>query len=91
MRPVSKVLWRDIVDGFVSHGINRAIGDGAKRAGVKPAAIIDALEYPLKIVEGIDKKGRPFRVFHGADARVVINPVTRKIVSVNPLSGAGAH
>jgi hypothetical protein len=30
-------------------------------------------------------------VFHGANARVVVNPQTGQIVSMNPLSGAGAH
>jgi hypothetical protein len=79
------------ITGFTRHGINRAIGDGASRAGVKPQAVLDALKNPGKIVEGVDDLGRPFQVFHGANARVVVNPKTGQIVSMNPLSGAGAH
>jgi hypothetical protein len=41
-------------------------------------------------VEGIDKLGRPFQIFRGADARVIVNPQTGQIVSTNPLSAAGA-
>jgi hypothetical protein len=41
-------------------------------------------------VEGIDKQGRPFQIFFGTDARVIVNPQTAQIVSVNPLSAAGA-
>jgi hypothetical protein len=78
------------ITGFTRHGINRAIGDGASRAGVKPEAVLDALKNPSKIVDGVDDLGRPFQVFHGADARVVVNPQTGNIVSMNPLSGAGA-
>ncbi len=37
------------------------------------------------------KIGRPFQVFKGKDARVVVNPETGKVISVNPSSGAGAH
>ena len=79
------------ITGFTSHGIQRVVGDSAERAGVVPHALLDALKNPKRIVEGIDSQGRPFQVFHGADARVVVNPSTGKIVSVNPLSGAGAH
>jgi RHS repeat-associated protein len=79
------------ITGFTAHGLNRAIGDGASRAGVNPAAILDALKNPIKIVEGIDDLGRPYKVFTGADARVVVNPDTGKVVSTNPLSGAGAQ
>lgn len=77
--------------GFTRHGINRAIGDGAKRAGTRPAAILDAIRNPTKISEGVDDLGRPFKVYRGGDARVVINPETGRIVSVNPRSGAGAN
>ena len=75
---------------FTKHGVNRAIGDAAKRAGTRPQAILDALKNPTKITEGVDKLGRPFKVFKGTNARVVVNPETGKIVSTNPLSGAGA-
>lgn len=89
----SKIVARNgtEITGFTRHGINRAIGDGASRAGVKPQAVLDALKNPGKIVDGVDDLGRPFQVFHGANARVVVNPKTGQIVSMNPLSGAGAH
>jgi hypothetical protein len=80
-----------IISGFTKHGIDRAIGDAAKRAGTKPQAILDALKSPKSMKEGVDKLGRPFKIYTGQDARVVINPQTGQIVSVNPLSGAGAH
>lgn len=77
--------------GFTRHGIDRVIGDGASRAGVRPEALLNALKNPSRIVEGLDNFGRPFQVFHGLNARVVINPQTGRIVSTNPLSSAGAH
>jgi len=79
------------IKGFTKHGIDRAVGDGAKRAGTRPEAILDALKNPTKIKSGIDNQGRPFSIYTGRNARVVINPETRQIISVNPLSGAGAH
>jgi hypothetical protein len=84
------------IKGFVEHGVDRAIGDAPKgtpgeRAGTRPEAILDALKNPTKITGGIDSQGRPFKVFTGQNARVVVNPETGNIVSVNPLSGAGAH
>ena len=79
------------VSGFTSHGINRAIGDGAERAGTKPEAILDALKNPKQIVSGVDQQGRPFQIFTGQNARVIINPQSGQVVSVNPLSGAGAQ
>ncbi|MFQ3649979.1 MAG: RHS repeat-associated core domain-containing protein [Gemmataceae bacterium] len=79
------------ITGFTRHGINRAIGDGAGRAGTTPAAILDALKNPKSITSGVDQLGRPFQIFTGQNARVVVNPQTGQIVSVNPLSGAGAH
>jgi hypothetical protein len=53
--------------------------------------ILDALRNPKKFTSGIDEKGRPYQTFTGKDARVVVNPATGKVVSVNPLSGAGAN
>ena len=78
------------VTGFTKHGVDRVIGDLGKRAGTKPQAILDALKNPRKVIEGVDKKGRPFKIFQGKDARVIINPKTGKVVSTNPLSSAGA-
>lgn len=77
--------------GFTRHGINRAIGDAAERAGTRPQAILDAVKNPTsEIVEGIDTQGRPFQIFRGANARVIVNPQTGQIVSTNLLSAAGA-
>jgi hypothetical protein len=67
------------------------IGDNAGRAGTRPQAILDALKNPKRIISGVDSLGRPYEVFIGEHARVVVNPQTGKIVSVNPLSGIGAH
>lgn len=79
------------ITGLVRHGIHRVIGDTAQRAGTRPQAILDALKNPTrKIVEGIDQKGRPFQIFYGTNARVIVNPQTGLIVSTNPLSAAGA-
>jgi len=79
------------ITGFTTHGVDRAIGDGAKRAGTTPDAILDAVKNPSKIKEGVDSQGRPFKVYTGDNARVVINPETGKVVSTNPLSREGAH
>jgi hypothetical protein len=79
------------ISGITGHGIDRVIGDGAKRAGVKPQALLDAITNPTKITEGVDDLGRPFKVYTGRDARVVVNPNTGRIASVNPRSGAGAN
>ncbi len=79
------------ITGHTKHGINRAIGDGDKRAGVKPTAFLDALKNPKTITSGVDDRGRPFRVFESDHARVVVNPETGKIVSQNPLSGLGVR
>jgi hypothetical protein len=73
------------ITGFTRHGVNRAVGDAAQRAGTRSPAILDALKNPKKIEQGVDSQGRPFQVFHGTDARVVVNPRTGRIVSVNPL------
>ena len=79
------------ITGLTKHGVDRVIGDGAKRAGTKPDAILDAFKNPTKIKEGVDSQGRPFKIYTGENARVVINPETGKIVSTNPLSREGAH
>jgi RHS repeat-associated protein len=81
-----------IITGYTKHGVNRAIGDAAKRAGTSPEAILDALKNPVKAVkEGVDRFGRPYQVFTGKDARVVLNPQTGQIISVNPMSGLGTR
>jgi hypothetical protein len=49
------------------------------------------LRNPLKITEGVDQYGRPYKVYTGASARVVINPETGRIISTNPLGGAGVR
>lgn len=52
---------------------------------------MDAIKNPTKIKEGVDNMGRPYKVYTGSDGRVVVNPQTGKIVSTNPLSGAGVR
>ena len=79
------------VTGFTRHGINRVVGDGLKRAGVTPAALLDALKRPRSVTAGVDPRGRPFQLFVGQDARVTVNPATGRVVSVNPLTGRGAQ
>jgi len=79
------------ITGITGHGIERVIGDGARRAGTRPEAILDALKYPRNIIGGVDDAGRPYQIFTGQNARVIVNPQSGKVVSVNPLSGVGAN
>jgi len=79
------------ITGFTRHAVERLIGDTGERAGTKPQAILDALKNPEKIVAGVDPAGRASKVFYGRDARVVVNPQTGNVVTVYPVSGAGAH
>src|SRR5262249_42861470 len=79
------------VKGYVEHGADRAVGNGGDRAGTDPQAILDALKNPRSITSGVDAQGRPYQIFVGGNARVVVNPQTGLIVSVNPLSGAGTR
>ncbi len=70
------------ITGFTKHGLNQAI-----TRGVKPAAILDALKNPLKVSGRIiDELGRPAVRYIGRQARVVVNPDTLEVVSVNPTS-----
>jgi hypothetical protein len=71
--------------------VDRAVGDGGKRAGASPAAIHGALTAPKKITSQIDAKGRAATVYKGNDARVVVNPDTGKIISVNPINRNGVR
>lgn len=74
------------ITGFQGHGVNRAIGD-FERVGLKPEAILDALQNPLQINDVvIDNLGRPSQRFIGRLGEVVINPLTGQIISVNPTS-----
>ena len=77
-----------VIRGFTVHGVSRWLG-GPGRAGVNNRALLDAVRNPVRVVAGVDRLGRPFQVFHGTAARVVINPQTGMIVSVNPLSRHG--
>ncbi len=80
-----KIKW------FASHGVDRAIGDGMKRACIKPESILDARKNPLKINDIVmDQFGRRSQRFIGDTAEVVINPLTVKIVSINPTSSRKA-
>lgn len=79
------------IKGYTRHGMHRAIGDGGKRSGVKPSAILDAMRNPKSIKSGVDSYGRPFQVYTGQNARVVINPQTNQVISMNPLGKAGVR
>jgi hypothetical protein len=79
------------ITNFTGHAVDRAIGDGLKRAGVGPQAILDALKNPLKIGDvRVDQLGRQSQRFIGREAEVVVNPQTGSIVSVNPTSSSKA-
>ena len=83
------------ITGFTEHGWSRAAGEGTAgvpgvRAGVKKEAILDALKNPKSIKSGPEKLGHSYEVSNGNDARVVVNPQSGEIVSVNPTSSAGA-
>jgi RHS repeat-associated protein len=79
------------ITAFSRHGLNRAIGDGVSRAGVSTSAWLDALRQPQQVITGTDQWGRPFQIFVGADARVVVNPTTGLVVTMNPLSRRGVR
>lgn len=79
------------ITGMAKHGINRVIGNGADRAGVSTAAWRDALRNPSRVSSGVDRLGRPFEVYFGQNARVIVNPRTGQIISVNPLNRVGVR
>lgn len=79
------------ISGWTRHGLNRAIGISSTRVGTRITSIADALKNPISIKGGFDSLGRPVQVFIGRSARVVINPQTGQIVSVNPLSRLGVR
>ena len=75
------------ISGMSAHAVERAIGDGGKRLGVNPAAILESLQHPLKIGEvKFDAMGRPSQRFVGDRGTTAINPASGKIVSVHPTS-----
>jgi len=75
------------IKSIARHAVDRAIGDGGKRAGVGPQGILDSLKNPLKITETkTDELGRASQRFIGKDATTAVNPETGKIVSLNPTS-----
>ncbi len=49
------------------------------------------LKKPSKISGGVDTLGRPFEIFTGRNARVIVNPQTGQIISVNPLNKGGVR
>ena len=79
------------VTGYTRHGFQMLRGIGTPRGGVSGAAWRDAIANPRSVKTGVDAAGRPFQVFVGRSARVVVNPNTGKIVSMNPLSRAGVR
>jgi hypothetical protein len=80
-----------VVTGYAGHGVERAIGDGGKRAGTSLEAILEALRNPRRISVGIDNLGRPFEIFYGPNARVGVNPETGEIFTVNPFNRRGVR
>jgi|AGTN01.2.fsa_nt_gi hypothetical protein len=79
------------IEGFTGHGVDRAIGDGFKRAGVSPQSILDSIKNPLKMNDVVtDSMGRQSQRFIGRSAEVVVNPKTGRIISVNPTSSSKA-
>ncbi len=82
LRDVGKLGLKAGITGFTKHGINQAI-----ERGVKPYSILDALRNPLKVNKIVfDNLGRPSQRFIGREAEVVINPATKKVISINPTS-----
>lgn len=68
--------------GVTEHGVQQKIN-----REVRSADELQALKDPLKVGEvKIDSKGRPSQRYVGEKAETVINPETKKIVSVNPTS-----
>ena len=73
---------KDIIDGFTYHGVSRVIDRSAK-----PKDILDALLSPLQThAVRRDYLGRSSQRLIGKKVEVVINPQSRKIISVNPTS-----
>ena len=66
--------------GYTKHGVDRAIGNNAKRMGVSLGAVRDALRSPERIRYKVDEKGRESWVYRGKKASVAINR-TGKVVS----------
>jgi RHS repeat-associated protein len=79
------------ITGYSRHGIHRAIGNGFERAGTSQRAILEAIKRPKSIKSGIDDLGRPYEMFTGQNARVLVNPKSGEIVSVNPLGRGGVR
>jgi RHS repeat-associated protein len=74
------------IEGFTKHGINDVIN-----RKIKPADVLDAIKNPLKTgAVKYDTFGRPSQRIVGSKAEVVINPVTRDVVSANPTSSSKA-
>jgi hypothetical protein len=74
------------INGFIGHAVERAI-----ERGVSPSSMLDALKNPLKIGEVVfDNLGRPSQRLIGRSSEVVINPLTGRIISVNPTSSKKA-
>ena len=71
------------ITGFTKHGINTAID-----RGVSPSAILNALKNPLKVtpVKIDPTTGLPSFKQIGSKATVSINPLTQKVIQVNPTS-----
>ena len=70
------------ITGFTEHGLERMLS-----RGINPTSVIDALKNPIQInAIKWDYLGRPSQRFIGEKVEVVINPQTKKILSVNSTS-----
>jgi hypothetical protein len=69
------------VDGYTKHGLNQKITRQVKSSDVKKA-IKSGVVGQVKT----DSKGRPSQKLVGRKATVVVNPKTKKIVTVHPTS-----
>jgi len=76
-----------VVSGFTREAVSRAISRPGAAAGIRPAAILDALRNPVRIgPRVVDQGGRPAVTFIGRSATAVVNPNTGRIITVYPTS-----
>lgn len=79
----------NIIKSIAKHGGDRLIGDGAKRAGTDPKAVLDAVRNPVRVVEQVE---RGTVKYVGKDANVVISTTNPgRVVSTNPTSANGVR
>ena len=81
--PKAKKTVAKKITGYTNHGLNQAIGrDGGK--GVKPSAILDAVNNPKKVVPGSSVGST---IYKGKKATVVLNDDGKIITTAGSSSG----